>query len=194
MQVVEFDKEVAGGAAISGAVRQAAETVERVRVQLDAAITLATQYAEHLEGGGDPLSFPPRFDGMTSYERIKRVKLVSAEDALEEVARHWTASRDSRNVFLPTEGRTSFEIGEYVSERVGEPITLETFRSKWRRDMTTSMEVAKRLVEFEKRSDDLVARRCKVKGKVAFVVRQRRNDDEVRELSMIRPSNIPEEA
>jgi hypothetical protein len=142
---------------------------------------VAKEYAEHLAAGGDPLGYPDiphesRYVGASA-------RLISRTTGLIAVYERWNKERGSTNPVHPIQNHRPWRIGEYLHARVGEVVSLQTLamlgaggnpQRKW-----TPNEVANAVVKVQ--TDALVVRKTKLGGKVAYVLRQRRADEELAE-------------
>jgi hypothetical protein len=162
-----YDAEREGVGAVASA---SFELAARIREEEAFAIARAQEYARALAAGGDPREAIPGLDWKTRQRSI-----INPDLGIEAVYRVWNAARGGRNPYLPTEG--DFALAEYVAERIGEPVPYARLKNRRGSTMSSSSDrVAVVLLRFEE-AGDLVVRRTKLDGKVAFLVRERRDGD-----------------
>lgn len=193
-----FDPALAAERAARAIRERFAEVRDQAEAEMMAALAGAERYARHLAGGGDPregFERPRGFRSGTEY--------VSGTVYLEQVYEEWNEARGSRNPFSPISHLQDYEIGEYGLAHVGEPVPFSTYRddvaSANVRRSVQSDTVARALAACQ--GDDLVLRRTKVGGKVAYLLRERQEGEEFvgrrSEISRINVSifatNVPEE-
>jgi hypothetical protein len=150
------------------------EVRARIEAEAEEATELARQYADRLAAGGDPLDYPKPSE---ESRRTGRAVLVSAYLGMEVVYRQWNFARGGRHDVEPFQNGGRFRIAERLVEASPDPVTYADLCDLWRGGTKPSSDqVIKVALDIEERGE-LVARRTKVAGKVAFFVRPRRPDD-----------------
>ena len=172
---------------------------EQVDVEARQAEEVAEEYARRLAAGDDPLNYPLPDEGdrggWRQNWRGRSDWLVSPYVGLRVVYAAWHEARGSRNPIEPFQNAGAFRIGERMAESIGTPVLYQELATLFTgsRAKVESDRIAKALLEFE-RAGDLVVRRVKVDGKVAFLIRERRPDDAPpRNTDHRYPSEVTEE-
>lgn len=161
---------------VDASVAKIEETVER---EADLAVRLAEEYANHLAAGGAADELP----AAPTTGREEGSQFVHPTNVLQMVYRAWDDARGSGNPFSPVSSKVAWSLVEFALERgiVGSPILYADLhqRSKVALGRSTgwdSDQIAKALAALQ--GDALVLRRTKVGGKVAYLLRERREGEE----------------
>jgi hypothetical protein len=155
----------------------AAERRDKVDADTRQALAFAWTYADHLAGGGDPTVYPEpdtnRWNGGSDY--------VSRFAGLEVVYDYWNAARGGRHSVRPFRNERAYRAIELLTREIGTPVSFADLSDAWKTGRGYASErpsgdtIAKLALDCE--SPDLVARKTKVDGKVAYLIRERRPDD-----------------
>lgn len=152
------------------------EVTETVGREAAAARAAAEEYALHLENGGDPTERPP--------SEITGTQFIYAMPYLNVVYRAWNEERGSRNPFSPITSMVAWVLVEHALEQgvVGTPVLYADLHKRSKTALRSSLragwdsdQIAKTLAALQ--GDDLVLRRTKVGGKVAYLLRERREGE-----------------
>lgn len=176
--------------------QQAVEARRSVEAEVEVAVSVANEYAIHLANGGDPLDYKTTTD-----DRRGGYENVSPFVGLFVVYRAWNDERGAPHGVFPWPNKAKWAVAERLTETLGVPVSYaelgEVLNTVGGRKVgyggrPSSEAVAKAVLEVERASDGaLVARRAKVDGKVAFLVRERRPGDP--EAGAYRVGSLPEE-
>lgn len=170
------------------------EITDRAKEEAGDAMNAARLYATHLEAGGDPTELPRRPDGDAAVRWSRDSELVSFSYGMQVVYKAWNQARGTRNPYSAVTEPKSWRIAEYAEARIGQPILYSDISAAVVR--MTSDDIAKVLAPLQ--GDDLVLRRTKVGGKVAYLLRARAEGEEPagRESGgriSVSASDVPEE-
>lgn len=192
---VEFEPAPAIRAA-GEAIREEADAARRkVDEEVDLAAAVANAYGIALANGEDPLTYSTSQVG-----RRGGWENVSPFVGLTIVYRAWNAERGAPHEILPWPSQAKWVVAERMTETLGVPVSYADLTEAWSTiggrqraySKPSSDTVAGAVLDVEKASDGkLVARRTRVDGKVAFLVRERRPSDP--EAGTYRVGGIPEE-
>lgn len=185
--MTEFNPTRAADDAVILNAKRRVSLMEKIDAEVADANRAAAEYAEHLADGGDPAEFPQATelpsDGGNSRLVSQRVgsRLVSYEAALAAVYDAWDEARGSRNPYNPLRhGLQRWSIAEYGEARIGQAVPLAEFQQNSLASLsyrtTSSEDVAVALANLQ--GDDLVLRRTKLDGKVAYLLRERVEGEE----------------
>lgn len=170
-----FDPAQATATADAAVQRRLDEIEEQIAQEAREARDAGRKYAEHLAAGGDP-SRPPDSAGVYR----GRSALVTDVLALLAVYRVWNEARGSRNPIAPIRTEKSWRIAEALFERFGEPIPFAELggigtTGSFKASSSEVNDVLRTIADDTKA--EIIPRKTKVDGKVAYLIRDRRDDD-----------------
>lgn len=141
----------------------------------------AGQYARHLAAGGDPTEYDD-----VPYERFSHT-LLSRTLALNIVYVRWNKARGGTNPVSPIQAHTKWRIAEALHASIGTPVLfseLSALGNKHRGASSSDVMTA----AADAQTDTLIARKVKLDGKVAYMLRVRVGEEE-----QAHNWNVPEE-
>lgn len=171
-EATAFDVDEAIRSAQIAVAEKEQEVRERASADAVAALAAAKAYAEHLAGGGDPTR-PPRQENYYA----ARSQLVTTHLALFEVYRFWYEQTGQRNPVSPLGNGTAYKIADALLGRLGEPVTFAELAAVSGTRASATVVAKSVLALANAAKGELVPRKTKVEGKVAYLVRERRPDD-----------------
>lgn len=151
------------------------ELVERVTRERDEAAEGARTYALHLADGGDPQKHPDNDRG----GRWGETMLVDFFMPLHLVYRAWNTARGGTHDVSPVRNQKKWRVAELLHSRLGEPVLFSELKAEYDRGSrfgTGADDIAKAVLKAQ--TDELIARKTKVGGKVAYVIRPKREGEE----------------
>lgn len=152
--------------------------VERVTSEMDTAMEAARTYAQHLVSGGDPRDYPDQ-----PYDR-NASPLIQPTLGVVLVYNAWNKARGSTNPVVPVQNLSPWQVAEYMHTHLGEPVTFAALAEEYRRAYAkggmskkgSPDEVATAVIAAQ--TETLIARKTKLDGKVAYVLREKREGEE----------------
>lgn len=172
-----FKPETAVEAVVLAVEKRGAELDDRIDREQREAIEVAEKYAETLAAGGDAGRYPEPRPG-NAESRWSRSRLVSYKDALAIVYDRWNEERGERaNPFSPLDFLKRWRLAEYALDHLGETMLyaeLGDLGAGPHGSRMQSGEVVSILAELQDTNGrDLVLRRVRIDGKVAYLLRPR---------------------
>jgi hypothetical protein len=152
--------------------------VERVTGEMNKAMEAARTYAQHLVSGGDPRDYPDE-----RYDR-HATPLIQHTLGVVLVYNAWNKARGSTNPVVPVQNIKAWQVTEYLHTHIGEPVTYATLADEYRiayesggmSKKGSPDEIANAVIAAQ--TDALIARKTKLDGKVAYVLREKREGEE----------------
>lgn len=173
--VATFDPTDATAAAGEDITKRKQELIDQLTAEAEAAEAAAQAYARHLTEGGDPT----KQVGVDHGRRFgsSRTEIMSQRLGLDSVYRVWNEARGSRNTIHPFSSPEAWKVAEALFESFGTPMLLADLK-KVERNLTPDI-VRRTLVRIADGTKcEVVPRRTKIDGKVAYFIRDRRDGDE----------------
>jgi hypothetical protein len=168
-----FDAEAVTRQAVEEVGRVVAEQQARLLRDADAAVESVKLYAAHLASGGEPWVTPVERSPFVE----RRNAIVNEYVGLLAVYRKWNEARGVDNPLSPFGIVTKWMMAETFLEKAGTPVPLSDLPAHYGYVRATPSVIAETLKEIAVGRPDLVPRKTKVNGRVAYYVRERRDDD-----------------
>lgn len=171
-----FDPAQAVASADAVVQRRRDELEQQIAEEANVARDAAREYAEHLAADGDPVKTP---DAGDRYEA--RSTLITKRLAFVAVYRVWNEARGSRNLIIPIGNGPGWRVAEALFASFGQPVQYAELKKVGTGGYGTGMStndvngLLRQIADYSKAQ--IVPRKTRVDGKVAYYIRDRREGD-----------------